>query len=54
MNRQLVTLLFLLAAIAFYVSGRAIPAGILMVLGMLAEITFWLRLFKSGKQDSEV
>ena len=45
MKDHLVTFLFLLAALALYFLGLALPAALLVLLGMLAEMVFWVRLF---------
>ena len=50
MKRRLVTILFLLLAIACYIIGAAGPATALLVLGVLAEATFWWRISRSGKK----
>ena len=44
MKRHIITFLFLLLAITFYTLGAAGPATFLLVLGVLAEGTFWFRL----------
>jgi len=46
MKDHLVTYLFLLAAFALYFLGMAMPATIFMLLGALAEMVFWVRLFR--------
>ena len=53
MKRHLVTLLFLLAAIAFYVAGAAGPATLLLLLGVLVEGTFWYRFFGRKRNKAE-
>lgn len=53
MKRHLVTLLFLLAAIALYVAGAAAPATFLLLLGVLAEGTFWYRIFGGKRNKTE-
>ena len=47
MKRHLVTFLFLVLAIALYAAGAAGPATFLLILGVVAEAIFWLRV--SGK-----
>ena len=47
MKRHLITFLFLVLAIALYAAGAAGPATFLLILGVIAEAVFWLRL--SGK-----
>ncbi|MCZ6560894.1 MAG: hypothetical protein O6931_08415 [Gammaproteobacteria bacterium] len=46
MKKHLVTFLFLVAAIALYAVGFALAATAFVVLGMLAEGTFWVRLLR--------
>ena len=46
MLRHLLTFLFLLLAIALYLAGMAMPATLLLLLGLLAEGIFWLRLLR--------
>jgi hypothetical protein len=48
MIRHLLTAVFLFAAVALYTVGAALPATGLLILGVLAEGTFWYRL--SGKR----
>ncbi len=45
MKRHVITFLFLALAIALYSVGAAGPATGLLVLGVIAEGTFWYRLF---------
>ncbi|RLA29198.1 MAG: hypothetical protein DRQ63_01510 [Gammaproteobacteria bacterium] len=47
MKRHLITFLFLVLAIALYSAGAAGPATFLLILGVVAEAVFWLRV--SGK-----
>lgn len=47
MKRHLITFLFLLLALALYSAGAAAPATFLLILGVVAEGIFWLRV--SGK-----
>ncbi len=47
MKRHLITFLFLVLAITLYSAGAAGPATFLLLLGVLAEAAFWLRI--SGK-----
>jgi hypothetical protein len=42
----MITFAFLLVAFVFYFVGMALPAAIFMVLGMISEMMFWLRLFR--------
>lgn len=50
MKRHLVTALFLLLAVACYAVGAAGPATGLLLVGVLAEATFWLRLFRGHRK----
>jgi len=52
-SKHAVTFLFLVAAIAFYAIGFALPATVLLILGMLAEVTFWLRLLRGTTRDTD-
>jgi len=52
MKDHLVTYLFLLAAFALYFLGLALPAAIFVLLGLLAEMVFWVRLFSRGRRKS--
>jgi hypothetical protein len=49
MKRHTVTFIFLLLALALYAVGAAVPATALLVLGGVAELMFWSRLFSSKK-----
>jgi len=49
MPRHLITLLILFVAIALYIVGMAIPATILVLLGVLMEGVFWFRLLAPGR-----
>ena len=51
MKRHFVTFLFLLLAIGFYALGAAGPGTIFLILGALAELTFWLRLIGGRKKQ---
>jgi hypothetical protein len=48
--RHVITILFLVAAIALYTVGLALPATGLLILGVLAEGTFWVRLFRGSRR----
>jgi hypothetical protein len=52
MNRHLVTILVLVAAVALYAIGLIFPATVLVLLGAIAEMTFWVRLFRGGRKKS--
>jgi len=51
MRQHTITILFLLAAIVLYTIGFSIPANIFVGLGILAELTFWVRLFRRRSRD---
>ena len=53
MNTHLITFLFLLLAPALYFAGMALPATIFLVLGGIAEMVFWVRLFRGDNRDSD-
>ena len=53
MKGHLLTFLFLLVAIAFYFVGMTMPAGVFILLGALAELTFWVRLFRPRKRRAD-
>ena len=44
MKRHIITFLFLVLALVLYSLGAAGPATGLLLLGVLAEATFWFRL----------
>ena len=45
-------LVFLALAIVFYVAGFGLSATVFLVLGMLAELGFWIGLWRSTKDTS--
>ena len=47
MNKHLLTGLCLVLAVALYAVGLALPGSLFLILGALAEGTFWIRLFRS-------
>ena len=51
MNKHFTTLSFFLLAVLLYFVGMALPAVIFLFLGMLAEIVFWVRLFRGNKNE---
>lgn len=53
MNPRFITLLFLVLALTLYYAGMALPATILLVLGGIAEMAFWVRLFSGSSRDSD-
>ena len=50
MKKHLITVLFLMLAIVFYSLGAAGAGTFLLLLGILAEATFWFRIFGKGKK----
>ena len=50
MKRHLITFLFLVLAIMLYFAGAAGPATILLILGVVVEAVFWLRVFGKDKR----
>lgn len=52
MRQHAVTVGFLIAAAALYIVGAAIAATILVVLGMLAEGIFWVRLIRGRRSNT--
>ncbi len=50
MKRHLVTFLFLVLAMALYAAGAAGPATFLLILGVVAEAIFWLRVFGKNRR----
>ena len=46
MNRHLVTMLLLIAALAFYAAGFALPAVTLLVIGGALELAVWVRVLR--------
>jgi len=46
MKEHLPTYVFLLLAFGGYFIGMALPAAIFMLLGLLAEMVVWVRLFR--------
>ncbi len=46
MKKHSVTFLLLGAALILYAVGLVLPATVLLVLGVLAEGMFWVRLFE--------
>jgi hypothetical protein len=53
MNKRLVTLLvFVLAAVLYFI-GFAFTATISLVLAVIAEMVFWVRLFRRDKSTPQ-
>jgi len=48
MKHHLVTALFLVIAVIFYSIGAAGPGIVFLLLGGVAELGFWLRLFRKS------
>lgn len=53
MKKHLISGLFLLLALALYAIGAAVPATLLILLGCLAEATFWWRISRGSKKTRE-
>jgi hypothetical protein len=53
MNKRLITLLVFVVAAALYFIGFAFTATIFLALGMVAEMVFWVRLFRRNKPTPE-
>jgi hypothetical protein len=51
MKRHIITFLFLVLALVFYSLGAVGPATGLLVVGVLAEATFWYRLIGGRRKD---
>jgi hypothetical protein len=45
MGKHLITVGILLLALILYTLGAILPASILILLGIVAELTFWFRVF---------
>ena len=53
MKNHAITILFLLAAIALYAFGFAVHGTVLIILGMIAELIFWVRAITSLKNNDK-
>ncbi len=53
MNKHLVTVLRLVLAIGLYVIGLALPGTFFLILGAIAEGTFWIRLFRGARSPRQ-
>ena len=49
MQKHLITLACLLAAMGFYFAGFHTSAFGLVIVGMIAELTFWVRLLRPDR-----
>jgi hypothetical protein len=52
-KRHFVTFLCLVLAIVFYSLGAAMPGTFLLLLGVLAEAAFWIRIFGRSKDATK-
>ena len=52
MTKRLITLSFFLLAFTLYFLGMTLPAAVFLLLGAVAEIVFWVRLFRSDNRTS--
>jgi hypothetical protein len=50
MKKHIVTFLFLVIALVFYSLGAAGPGTVFLVIGGLAELTFWFRIFRKNQK----
>lgn len=50
MKKHIITFLFLAIAIVFYSLGAVGPGSVFLVIGALAEGTFWFRIFKKDRR----
>jgi hypothetical protein len=53
MNKRLVTLLLFVVAAVLYFIGFVFTATISLVLGVIAEMVFWVRFFRRNKSTAE-
>jgi len=49
MKQHMLTFLLLMIAFVFYFVGFALPAGVFLLMGFLAELFFWFRLLRIGR-----
>ncbi len=47
MNKRIVSLLIFVLAVSFYLVGMALAATIFLAMGVIAELGFWVRLFRT-------
>ncbi len=52
LRRHGLTLFFLALALVLYVLGAVLPATLLLVLGGIAELVFWVRLLRQSGPGS--
>ena len=50
MKKHIISALLLIVAVLFYALGAAGPATVFLVLGAVAELSFWYRLFGPKKE----
>jgi len=50
MKKHIITFLFLIIAIVFYSLGAVGPGTAFLVIGALAELTFWIRIFRKDRK----
>lgn len=53
MKRGLITVLFLIGAVALYVMGQVYAATGLFIVGGCLELVFWIRLFGGFRRAPE-
>jgi hypothetical protein len=53
MKRHVITMLFLILAIASYALGAAGPGTAFLVIGAIAEGAFWFRIFGKGRREAK-
>lgn len=47
MNKRIVSLLIFVLAVSFYLVGMALAATIFLAMGVITELGFWVRLFRT-------
>jgi hypothetical protein len=50
LKKHIITFLFLIIAIVFYSLGAVGPGTAFLVIGALAELTFWFRIFRKDRK----
>ncbi len=53
MKNHFYTFMFLIAAVVLYAVGMVLPATGLFILGMFAELTFWVRMFGGNRRNGD-